>query len=260
MTTSRVSSPQGLRPRTGYRATVRELAGAQKKAAPGSPPYSIYVNRKVGRYIAAAAHRLGLTPNMVSAISAVFTMSGIVLIATVTPQWWLGLLVWAALAVGYAFDSADGQVARLRGGGSAAGEWLDHVLDSLKISSLHLAVLITAYRHFNLDTPAWLLVPIGYAIVAAVSFFSMILNDQLKTIHALRSGTAAKPKTAAGRSVLKTLLLVPTDYGVLCLIFLFLGAPFVFFALYTALFVANAGHLLLASTKWFRDMRGLDSK
>lgn len=256
------SSPDLGRPRPrdhgSFRDTVQLLAGAQKKAAPGSPPYSIYVNRKVGRYIAAWCFRRGLTPNAVSAVSALFTMTALVLVAVVAPRWWLGLLVWAALAVGYAFDSADGQVARLRGGGSAAGEWLDHVLDSLKISSLHLAVLVTVYRHFGFGGDGWLLVPVGYTIVAAVSFFAMILNDQLKTIHALRAGASAKGIHKPSRSAAKTVLLLPTDYGVLCLVFLFLGIPPLFFVLYSVLFVANLGHLLLASIKWFRDMQRLD--
>ena len=35
-----------------YMGTVRRLASAQKKAARGAPPYSVYVNRKVGRFFA----------------------------------------------------------------------------------------------------------------------------------------------------------------------------------------------------------------
>ena len=241
-----------------YMDTVRLLAGAQKKAAPGAPPYSIYVNRRVGRFAAAAAFRQGLTPNAVSGISAVFTFSGIVLLAVLPPYWWTGVVVWAALAVGYVLDSADGQVARLGGNGSVAGEWLDHVLDSIKISSLHLAVLVTAYLHFELEPQAWLLVPVVYTIVAAVSFFAMILNDQLKAVHGSRP-TASSSTQQLGRrgAITKSVLLLPTDYGVLCLVFLFLGTPQVFFVLYTLFLVANAGHLFLASIKWFRDMQRL---
>ena len=55
------------------------------------------------------------------------------------------------------------------------------------------------------------------------------------------------------------MLLAPTDYGFLCLIFLTLGAPPVFFVIYGLMFVANAGHFALALVKWFRDMRALDA-
>lgn len=255
----REMSPDGPeKSKESYRESVVRLGNAQKKAAPGSPPYSIYVNRKIGRYIAAAAYQLGLTPNQVSIISSIFTMGGIIVLASCFPTWWIGVLVWLALAVGYAFDSADGQLARLRGGGSAAGEWLDHVLDSLKIATLHLAVLITMYRHFELTQSALLLVPIFFSIVSSVTFFAMILNDQLKSIHALRSGISLVGPAEGRRSIARTLALVPTDYGVLCLVFVLLGAHQLFFVVYALLFLANAGFLLLAVVKWFRDMQKLD--
>jgi phosphatidylglycerophosphate synthase len=238
-----------------YRSTVRSLAGAQKRAAPGAPPYSVYINRRAGRYLAAWAYLRNLTPNAVTMVSACFTFTGIALIALVPPAPWLGPLVWLALAIGYAFDSADGQVARLRGGGSASGEWLDHIVDCVKIACLHGVVLIAAYRFFDLPSAAWLLVPLGYGAVASVSFFAMILNDQLK---ANRQSTAPAPAPAGGRSWIKSFLLLPTDYGVLCTIFLLLGAPLVFFVVYTAMAIANAGHLALALAKWFGDMRRLD--
>jgi hypothetical protein len=49
----------------------------------------------------------------------------------------------------------------------------------------------------------------------------------------------------------------PTDYGVLCLAFVLLGAPVVFATAYTALFLATATYLVLALGKWFREMRRL---
>ncbi|WP_285036458.1 CDP-alcohol phosphatidyltransferase family protein [Plantibacter sp. ME-Dv--P-095] len=232
-----------------YNEIVARLAGAQKKRAPGAPAYSIYVNRKAGRYLAAGAYKVGLTPNVVTAISALFTFAGIAMLAILPPAWWVGVAIWLALAIGYAFDSADGQVARLRGGGSASGEWLDHVVDATKISTLHLAVLIMVFRHFDFTNPALYLIPMGYTVVAAVSFFAMILNDQLKAAY------GHKPALDARRSSpMRSLLVIPTDYGFLCMIFLLIGFPPLFFAAYTLMFIANTGHLLLGSVKWFRDM------
>lgn len=239
-----------------YMETVRQLASAQKAAAPGAPAYSVLVNRRLGRLLAAAAFRARLSPNTVTAISAVFTFTAIVLIATLDPAWTSGIVIWLLLAFGYALDSADGQVARLRGGGSRAGEWLDHVVDSAKAVSLHLAVLISVYRHFELS-PGWLLIPIGFSIVATVLFFAMILNDQLKAVHAARHGHNLAPRT--GSTLIRSLLSAPTDYGILCLVFITLGAPLLFFTIYALLFVANAGYLLLAAMKWFRDMSELDN-
>ena len=238
-----------------YLDTVRRLGASQKIAAPGAPAYSILINRRVGRLLAAAAFRAGLTPNTVTAISAAFTFTGIMLIATLEISWFAGIMIWLLLAVGYAFDSADGQVARLRGGGSPAGEWLDHVIDSIKIVSLHLAVLITTYRNFNL-ADQWLLVPIGFAIVAAGLFFAMILNDQLKAVHAATTGVSQPVRASSTRT--KSLLVLPTDYGILCLAFMLFGSPPVFFSVYCVLFAANAGYFALAAIKWFHDMVALD--
>lgn len=234
------------RPR--YVATVRLLAAAQKTAARSAPAYSRYVNRKLGRLLAAAAYLAGLSPNAVTAISAVFTFSGIVALALFPPSWPLGIAVSACLVVGYALDSADGQVARLRGTGSAAGEWLDHVVDATKTSLLPLALAVGLYRSGAVE-PVWLLAPLGAAVVGAVLFFSMILIEQLRK----QNGTV--PVAAApGRSWLRSILVMPMDYGVLCLTFLVYGAVPLFMTVYTLIFVATAAFLVLASIKWFREL------
>jgi phosphatidylglycerophosphate synthase len=237
-------------PAGSFAETLGRLSSAQK-GAQGAPAYSRFVNRKLGRLLAALAYQVGLTPNAVTAISAVFTATGIALLALVSPSWGLGLAVTGCLAVGYAFDAADGQLARLRGGGSPAGEWLDHMVDAVKTSSLHLAVLIGAYRFGIVPRGAWLLVPLGFSVVAAVLFFGTILNEALRERHG--AITRARP-TSDRPSVLRSLLVVPTDYGLLCWVFVLLGAPTVFFGVYTFLFVATAGYLALACVKWFREI------
>lgn len=239
-----------------YLATVARLKGAQKAAARGAPAYSRFVNRRIGRYLAAAAYRAGLGPDAVTGISALFTYTGIVLLATVPPSALLGVVVTALLVLGYAWDSADGQVARLRGGGSPAGEWLDHMVDALKVVSLPLAVLIGQYR-FDAAPRTWLLVPLGFAVVSAVLFFGMILTEQLRRA----AGTVPLAQDAPGRpSWLRSALVVPTDYGLLCWSFLLLGAPVAFRVVYTLLFAATAGFLLLATVKWYREMRSLGGR
>jgi phosphatidylglycerophosphate synthase len=232
-----------------FSATVRRLASAQKGAT-GAPAYSRFVNRPLGRLLAALAYRAGLTPNAVTAISAVFTALGIALLALARPSVPMGLAVAGCLVLGYALDSADGQVARLRGGGSPAGEWLDHMVDAAKASSLHLAVLVGWYRADVVDG-AWLLVPLGYCVVDAVTYFGTMLNEALRAQHG--AATRAQP-TAERVGVGRSLLTLPTDYGLLACIFVLFGAPALFVPAYTALFLAAAGFLALASIKWFREM------
>lgn len=233
---------------TGLRETVGELSRAQKPSA-GTPAYSRFVNRRIGRVFAAAAFLGRRTPNQVSLASGFCSLMGIVLIATVRPSVTLALVVTALLVLGYGLDSADGQLARLRGGGSPLGEWLDHMIDSVKIVLLHSAVLISFYRFDAFSNELVLLVPLAYVCVSAVMFFGLILIDQLRRRH----GGAQKPNER-GDSVVKSLLIAPTDYGVLCLVFLTFAWPSLFAVLYGALLAANLVFLAAAIAKWYREM------
>src|SRR5690606_35319105 len=101
---------------------------------------------------------------------------GLVLAVRPTPG--VSVAVGLLLVIGYALDAADGQLARLQGSGTVAGEWLDHVVDAVKTSSLHLVVLVALVR---LDVPrAWLVVPLVFQVAASVHFFTMMLNDHLR--------------------------------------------------------------------------------
>lgn len=239
-------------PAESYLGVVRRLTAAQKPAARSAPAYSRFVNRRIGRYIAAWAYRAGLSPNAVTGISAVFTFAAIVLLIALPPSWLLGVSVAVLLLIGYAFDSADGQVSRLQGTSSPAGEWLDHMVDATKVSTMPLALAVGFYR-FDVVPRAWLLVPIAFAIVSAVLFFGMILTEQLR-----RRTAGAVPLAAEepGRpSWLRAIAVLPMDYGVLCLSFVLLGALPVFVVVYTLIFAATTAFLLLAAVKWFRELR-----
>jgi len=243
-------TPPSLFGSDGLRTTLARLSDAQKGAV-GAPAYSRFVNRKLGRLFAALAYHAGLTPNMVTGISAAFTATGIALLALLPPSGPMGVAVAACLVLGYALDAADGQLARLRGGGSPAGEWLDHMVDAAKASSLHLAVLIGFYRFEIVEPGPLLLVPLGYCVVDAVLYFGTMLNEALRAQH----GVATRAQRSDGRpSIGRSLLVLPTDYGLLCCVFVLFGAPFLFVPVYSVLFLAMAAFLALASVKWFREM------
>lgn len=179
---------------------LRELRGAQKPAK-GVSLYSRFVNRPIGRYLAAGSYALGLTPNQVTLISAAFSFAAAAAVALAAPSWGLGIAVWAALAVGFAFDSADGQLARLRGSGSAAGEWLDHVVDCAKLTALHSCVLIAFYRFpdaYGTGSDGWLLVPLGFQFAAVVTFFGGLLTEKLKPRPAWEPRRRAVDRTRGG--------------------------------------------------------------
>ncbi|GAA3574417.1 CDP-alcohol phosphatidyltransferase family protein [Microlunatus spumicola] len=242
-------------PRPGFRAAMAQLRGAQKSAR-GGPPYSIFVNRPLGRVLAALAFQAGLTPNQVTALSALATFVGVGFLAAAPATWLTGVVVAVLLVLGYALDSADGQLARLRGGGSLQGEWLDHTVDSLKVVVVHLAVLVTWYLHLDLAT-GWLLVPLAFAVASSVHFFGMILVDLLARATRAELALPAPVKTSPGAST--ALLKLPTDYGVFCLATVLLGAHALFVGVYTLLAVATVGYTLLVVVKWRRDVLALDA-
>ncbi|MEU0981748.1 CDP-alcohol phosphatidyltransferase family protein [Streptomyces griseus] len=236
---------------------LRELRGAQKSAK-GVSLYSRYVNRPTGRVLAAGAYRAGMTPNQVTLISGLFTYGALTSVALVEPSWTLGVLVWAALAVGFAFDSADGQLARLTGGGGPDGEWLDHVVDCGKLLLVHSAVLISFYRFGELPSEAWLLLPLGFQLAAVVTFCAGLLREQLgKAAASARGPSWAAPEAAAPVSRVRAVALLPADYGVFCLVFLLLGAPGAFRAGYAVLAVVQAVFLAAFLAKWFRELKAL---
>jgi phosphatidylglycerophosphate synthase len=244
------------------RDIVAQLAAAQKSNR-GAAGYSRWVNRPLGRQFAALAYLAGLRPNQVSLLSACFTYAAIVVVATARPSWPIAVAVTALLVIGYALDSADGQVARLSRSGSVAGEWLDHVLDAIKIATFHGAVAISWFRYFDVPSDAWLLVPLGFGAVSSVFFFALILSDMLRRVERVKGGgtsvTTASVDPNEAAPILRSLVVLPNDYGLLCLVMLLLPLHRTFTGVYTFLAAANALFLAAGLYRWFEEMRRFGS-
>lgn len=221
----------------------------RQKSSKGVSYYSRLINRPLGRVLAAGFSLTPLTPNQVSLISAAITAAGVALLATAAPTVGVGVAVWALLALGFAVDSADGQLARLRGGGSAAGEWLDHVLDAAKMVAVHTAVLISWYRFTDLPDAA-LLIPLAYQLIAVTMFAGGVLAELLQR-HRAEGHAPATP------SRLRAVALLGADYGVFCAMFLLLGWSALFAAVYTAAAAVNALALAALAARWFLTLRRL---
>lgn len=233
-----------------YRDAVQRLSSHQKTSK-GAPAYSRFVNRRLGRHFAAAAYAAGMTPNAVTGLSALCTFSAIAAIPFAS-AFLHGVAISLVLLLGYGLDSADGQLARLQSSGSPAGEWLDHVLDSAKTATIHLAVLL--HLHARAVDDLLLLLPLAFAVVGNVWFFTVILTGQLRERH-------APPRTAepAGTPapVLRSLLVLPTDYGLLCVVFLVLTLTPLFLWAYGLLLLGCVLFLVAALPTWFREMLAL---
>ncbi|AWB91327.1 CDP-alcohol phosphatidyltransferase family protein [Aeromicrobium chenweiae] len=220
----------------GARAAYAALARAQKSGA-GVPWYMRVVNRRAGRLIAAVAAQTRATPNHMTAASFAAFLAGAGLLVGLEPGVPMAVGAMLLLQLGFAFDSADGQLARLRGTGSPAGEWLDHVVDSARHLLFHLAVLIALHR-FTDVSDAVLLVPLVFALVSTVRFFAQILAEQLA-----RRDPVAGPESVPRFGVW---IQAPADTGLLNLVVVlwawttaFLWAYGVFAALNTLLLAAT---------------------
>lgn len=243
-----MSAPVSPAAKPGFSETLAALERAQKPGH-GVPAYTRWVNRRIARYFAAGAVSCGITPNVVTAISALFSMVGIIVLLTLTPSIATGIIVALLLALGYGLDSADGQVARVTGESSPAGEWLDHVVDSIRVPAIHLAVLVGFIRypeHFSFTGTAggfvsgWALwwLPMAFTVLTAGHFMSQILAEQLRN----NRNTAAP---AAG-GTLRSFINLHMDAGTLCWIFILWGFGPIFVVFYVLLFAANAATVILS--------------
>lgn len=220
----------------------RSLRQAQKSSR-GVSLYSRWVNRPLGRLLAAAAASAGIGPNAVTAISAIITAAGLALLIVAPVSTITGIGVALLLMLGFAFDSADGQVARLTGASSPAGEWLDHVVDAGKMVAVHGAVLVALWRD---DADAmWLAIALAYQFVSVVFFAALTLYPLLR---------GSQPVSASAASTVRAVALLPADYGILALAFLLWGIQPAFLVVYAALLVATAIIAAALSAKWFRGL------
>ena len=180
-----------------FAETVRQLSTAQKPAK-GVSVYSRFVNRPAGRVMAALAFRIGATPNQLTFLGALFTFPALAAVALLRPAPVMSVCVGVALALGFALDAADGQLARSQRSASLSGEWLDHVLDCVRIVALHSVVLVAFYRFFVLPGPLFLLAPRVFQFAAEVIYFAGILTQKLKGERAA-AGTGTSRSAARGR-------------------------------------------------------------
>jgi CDP-diacylglycerol---glycerol-3-phosphate 3-phosphatidyltransferase len=92
--------------------------------------------------VARALHAAGISANTVTFVGFILTLVGATLLVVDQPS--VGLLV---LLVGTLADTLDGLVARLGGGGTKLGAFLDSTFDRLSDSALTVAALVVGALH-----------------------------------------------------------------------------------------------------------------
>lgn len=202
------------------------------------------------------AYSLRLTPNQVTGISAICSAIAILVIALAPISIVTGVIAAILYALGYAFDSADGQLARLTKTGGPAGEWLDHVVDMGKTVLFHGAIIFSLIIHSAVVPTALFAVIIGYTTVSVVAFFAWLLVDLLQRSHRVATTASNRPPDHA--PLMRSLLRLPSDYGLLCWVMIF-WSTIIFWWLYVLLFIANLLILLLALPVWFRQAKAIQT-
>lgn len=129
----------------------------------GGGLFSEAISQWLGAAIAMAAERLGLRPTVLTltnlvlglAVSAAVVASAGAVAAGDLPAWPVGLLALVGWQIAYAFDCADGQLARVTGRTSAAGARVDVLCDIAAQIALVTALSATALAQ-RPATPVWL--------------------------------------------------------------------------------------------------------
>lgn len=167
------------------------------------------------------------------------------------PTFWTALGVAIFYALGYAMDSADGQVARVTGTSSPAGEWLDHVVDAIRTPAQHLAVLVGFIRfenHWPMHGFALWWLPMAFSVLTVGYFMSQILAEQLRN----NRKTAAPPAGGTMRSFIN----LHMDAGTFCWVFILWGWGWGFIAGYGLLFI---GFFLTTAMSMRRKYKSLNT-
>jgi phosphatidylglycerophosphate synthase len=130
----------------------------------GGGIYSEALSQRLGALIAYISNRLGISPSTLTLVNLVLGLAASVSVIVLAGRsagggvegWVLGLAALLAWQLAYAFDCADGQLARVTARTSSAGARLDVLCDVAAQIGLvtALGAVAVAYRP---GTPDWLL-------------------------------------------------------------------------------------------------------
>jgi len=114
--------------------------------------------------IARRLHALGVTANAVTVVGFLLTVGGATLLASGQPG-----AAFVLLAIGTLGDTVDGQLARVAGGGTRFGAFLDSTLDRLSDAALAIAAV-----HLGATAPHGVLYWAGLLLLVASFLVSYI--------------------------------------------------------------------------------------
>ena len=178
----------------------------------GGGLYSEAVSQRAGSAIALAGYRLGLPPTALSLVNLAFGLGASAVVvalagraaAGIVPAWVVGVLALLAWQLAYAFDCADGQLARVTGRVSPAGGRLD-ILCDIAVQIGLVAALSAVALAYRPGTPAWLA-----AVFAGTWMVNLVTS-------VMQSGPNAASMVTS-RSLPVRLVKLVRDYGAVTLL------------------------------------------
>ena len=132
-------------------------------------PLTKWISQRLGSLIAALGFLLKLHPNVLTLIGAAFMLAGAWALVACQSNWEPLML----LQIGFAFDCADGQLARATGQQSRFGGWLDLACDHLRNSALAFAVTYMLLGSVDVPMKWGMLAGLSLAAGNAVCLHSM---------------------------------------------------------------------------------------
>src|SRR5688572_27180177 len=138
----------------GLREAERKSPPATVKPAELEDPLNHYVYHPLARRLAAWLQPTGVSPNAVSAMSAIAVVAAAFAYAGL--DWPLSVLIGLAFHLSWhVFDGADGELARLTGRSSPFGELVDGIADYTGHGVMYVALAV--FLDDWLGIWAWLL-------------------------------------------------------------------------------------------------------
>ncbi len=152
---------------------------------PGNAAFTRLVSQRLGAVIAAAAFALRLTPNAVTVLGLLLALWGSYCFAVADS---IELLIVTGLLwqIAFAFDCADGQLARATRRQSAFGGWLDVACDHIRNAAMSLAILHVLLRDASMTTIAGNAAALAYLAGASV-YLHTASSPQVRSARALQT-------------------------------------------------------------------------
>ncbi len=227
------------------------LSRSQKKGA-GTPAYTRFINRFLGRLIASFLAEFNISPNTISVVSGLITISSFILFLIIpTITFWHSLILVLLLYFGYALDSADGQLARLLKKQSKHGDWLDHTFDAVKIPLSQGVAAFYIVTNLTFLSTKHIIFYLMIISLACANYMSGILKSKL-LVSNNKSFYNDKSKSS---NIFRSFITLPLDYGIFISMFLFTYNTKLFFVIYSLWGIVFILYSLLLLLKSWRELK-----